>query len=171
MAGPRPTNRQTAYDRRRLVKDFDQRVQDADPVQLLTRASSVAIVVHPTADETELLQRIGSEPSCCESVDAYWRYGGSVYWVEVLGQRYAGRPAGIYYLFDREHRQDVLEVTLPHTLVYSWDLHQAFDSLEALVDSDVVWAARSAFEGVALRLADLPDPGGQRPRAGTGSKA
>jgi len=153
------------------VKDFDQRVQAADPVQLLTRASSVAIVVHPTADETELLQRIGSEPSRCESVDTYWRYGESVYWVEVLGQRYADRPTGIYYLFDGAHRQDVFKVILPHTLVYSWDLHQAFDSLEALVDSGVLWAARSAFDGVAMRLADLPDSGAQRPRAGTGSKA
>lgn len=165
MAGRTHSNKQTALDRAKLVHNFEQRFRDHEPVGTLKRPKSVAIVVHPTADDTVLLQQIGWEPSRCESVNAYFRYQGSVYWVEVFGQRVADRPPGIYYLFDRGHRQDVLKVVLPHPLVYSWDLHHAFDRIEALVDSGALETMRPAFAGAPLRTDELSDPPKARPRA------
>ena len=51
-------NTQTARDRQRLVEDFERRVrysETGDQRSILRRPHSTAWVVHPAADETELL--------------------------------------------------------------------------------------------------------------------
>jgi hypothetical protein len=156
MTGRRRGNVQTSSDRRKLLQDFEQRLQDADAASVLRRPGSTAIVIHPTDDETELLKKLDWPPSRCEIVDAYWRYEESVYWVEVRGCRITDRPAGIYYRFDRRHRQDNFKLVLDKPTVSSHDLHLAFESLESLIKSGAVDNARATSEDRVIWLGSLP---------------
>jgi hypothetical protein len=139
-----------------LVEDFERRLrfdeEEGDFRHWLKRRRSIAWVVHPTADETELLAEIGIKPENCRSADAYWRYRDSVYFVTVNGCRPPGepsalyhRPPGIYYCYDKDNRQDDFDVFLPQPVVTSADFHRAFEVLEALIDSGRIDAERAAL--------------------------
>jgi hypothetical protein len=143
-------NTQTARDRRELVRDFERRLrynqQQGDCRHWLQRPRSLAWVVHPTADETQLLAELGMRPDDCRSADAYWRYRDRVHFVLLHGSLRHNRPPGVYYRFDRDSRQDDFDVFLPRPVVTSEDFHRVFDLLEALIDEGIVDAARAALE-------------------------
>jgi hypothetical protein len=142
-------NTQTARDRQRLLSDFEQRLeydrQTGDRRHWLVRPQSIAWVVHLTADETELLAELGVHPSECRSVDAYWRYAQSLYWVEVRATGDHASPARIDYRFDRQYRWDQFLVWLPTQVVTTRHLHRIFERLERVIDSGRVEGVRSGL--------------------------
>jgi hypothetical protein len=103
-------------------------------------------VVHPTADETELLAELGMRPEECWGADAYWRYRDSVYVVQLVGRGQHSRETGIYYRFDTRYRQDDFDVFLPASTVTSEDFHHTFALLESLIDSGVIEAERARLK-------------------------
>lgn len=162
---PRKHNTQTPRDRQKLVEDFEDRVQytreTGDLRNLLERPRSLAWVVHPLADETALLAELGVAPENCLWTDAYWRFGGSVYFVQVVSSTppmvyrdgkpigpaapYSRRP-GIYYRFDKDLRQDDFDIFLPGPVVTSADLHHVFHLLEQIIDSGRIELERAAVQ-------------------------
>jgi hypothetical protein len=143
-------NTQTPRDRQRLVEDFEQRVryteEEGDARRLLRRPRSLAWVVHPLADETELLNQIGITADDCWSADAYWRYVDRVYFVQLHGEGHFKGDAGLYYCFDRVWRQDVFDICLPRPVVTTADFHHTFELLEALIDGGRVDAERAMLK-------------------------
>jgi hypothetical protein len=161
----RKHNTQTPRDRRRLVEDFEQRVRYdrelGDLRHLLERPRSLAWVVHPLADEADLLAELAIMPENCLRADAYWRYGESVYFDLFISSTppivyNSSKPPvqapphscspGIYYRFDKSHRQDIFDIFLPGSLVESADLHRVFQMLEAIIDSGRIEVERAALE-------------------------
>ena len=161
----RKHNTQTPRDRQKLVEEFEERVrytrETGNLRPLLARPRSLAWVVHPLADETDLLAEIGAAPESCWSADAYWRFGESVYFVQLfsstpptvykdgmpIGQAPPrSRNPGIYYRFDKNHRQDIFDIFLPRPVVTSTDLHRVFEALEAIIDRGRIEVERAALE-------------------------
>jgi len=157
-------NTQTPTDRRKLVEDFERRVrysrETGDLRPLLERPGSLAWVVHPLADETELLAELGMNPEQCQSADAYWRYRDSVYFVQLYGARYGARrrPTCVYYCFDQQFRQDVFDVYLPRPIVTSSDFHQTFELLERIIDSGQIGQERAALKAQESRWIRHEEP-------------
>jgi hypothetical protein len=147
---PRRHNTQTARDRERLVANFMERIEfdrrENDFRHRLGRPRSLAWVVHPRADETGVLEELGISPEECRTADAYWRYQDSVYFIQVYGSgepNFRGATPGIYYRFDREHRQDVLDAFVPAPVISTAEFHAVFARLETLIDQGAVEAARA----------------------------
>ena len=142
-------NSQTERDRQRLIEDFERRLRydetAGDRQHWLSRPKSMAWVVHPCADEAALLAELGTAADAFRSVDAYWRYGDNVYFVQVLGANAPTDQPHICYRFDTAYRQDQFVVVLPTRAVRTHDLHDLFEHLERLVDSGVVVEARRAL--------------------------
>ena len=149
-------NTQTPRDRQKLVEDFERRLrydeEQEDFRHWLKRAQSIAWVVHPLADETDLLAELGIKPEECRSADAYWRYRSSVYFVQLNGAPSHDRSgpyfraAGIYCRFDKEYRQDIFDVFLPRPIVTPTDFHAIFERLEPLIASGGIVTEREALE-------------------------
>jgi hypothetical protein len=154
--GRRRHNTQTPRDRQKLVEDFERRLrydeEQGDFRHWLKRPGSMAWLVHPTSDESDLLTELGIRPEDCRSADAYWRYRDSVYFVQLHGFPAMSplgpyhRPPGCYYCFDKESRQDVFDLFLPRPVVTTADFHRAFELLEAFIDSGRIDAERAVLE-------------------------
>ena len=134
-------NTQTESDRRRLMLDLELRIreddQSGDYRHQLFRPRSLAWVVHPLADEAELLRELGIAPEDCAAVDCYWCFGNSVHFVQVFaGPALLNLAPGTYYSFDRQVRQDRFRVQLASGPVSSDDLHRVLEQLEALIDAE-----------------------------------
>ena len=148
--------RQSARDRRRLVRDFERRLAHAEPSSVLVRPSSTAIVIHPTWDEYQPVRERAASGAGGIAVDAHWRYGDSTYFVEVWGTRMTPRNPGIYYYFDEPDRQDRFQVVLERPVVTSEGLGCAFAALEVLISSGLVESARAAISEHPDRIAGPP---------------
>jgi hypothetical protein len=88
------------------------------------------------------------QPDECRSVDAYWRYGDSVYFVLLHGsgeRNYRGDQPGLYYRFDREQRQDVFDAFLREPVVSVATVDAFLGLLETLIDRGIVGAARAGL--------------------------
>jgi hypothetical protein len=133
--------RQTERDRHTLLVEFERRLRydeaQGDGRHMLLHGDSLAWVVHRLADDEEMLAQFEASPSECRHADAYWRYRGNVYFVEVYARGTLFEP-GLYYRFDRRRRQDVIAVCLEAAMVWSDDFHQAFDRLARLIDDGVL---------------------------------
>jgi hypothetical protein len=55
----------------------------------------------------------------------------------------ASSGTGVYYRFDRQHRQDVFDVCLETPTVTSEDFHYTFEVLGRLIDSGAIEAERA----------------------------
>jgi hypothetical protein len=143
--------RQSSTARPRLLRDFERRLRYSeahpDPSDILRTERSIAIVVHPTADEPELLARFGLTPEHCTRVDAYWQYGDRVYWIECSGKLAVERASGLYYSLDNRHRQDRVLAVVPEVTITSCALRQTFSVLETLIDGGRIECARDQFAG------------------------
>lgn len=146
----RKQNTQYPRDRKRLVVDFERRIrydeEEGSDLNVLRCPNSIAWVVHPLADETELLAKLEMQPSECRSADAYWRYRDSAYFVQFVGcdrewARYL-QPWGIRYRFDKEYRRDDFIIALPCPAIHTTHLLTTFARLEALIDQGRIETAR-----------------------------
>ena len=161
----RKHNTQTTRDRQKLVQDFEQRArydrETGDLRHLLEGPRSLAWVVHPLADEMDLLAELGIPPERCRSADAYWRFGDNVYFVQFCsstppsvyrdGQPTGQAPPyfrspGIYYRFDKDQRQDIFDIFLREPVVTSGELHRVFEILEEIIDRGRIEVERVALE-------------------------
>ena len=76
-------------DERKLrLADFDRRLnsaQESAPDSIFTYPQHewTSISVHPTADEEDVLHRLGMKPEECLKADYYWKANGDVYFLEV----------------------------------------------------------------------------------------
>jgi hypothetical protein len=79
------------------LRDFEQRARFApDDVQNLPGLGCY-ITVHPMADESDLLRKLGIDRSACREVDLYWATGDDVSFVQVMVEGLAvQRKAGYY---------------------------------------------------------------------------
>ena len=145
---PRRHNTQTARDRQRLLADFERRLrygeERGDFRHWLRHGGSIGWVVHPLADETDLLAELGISADDCCLADAYWRYGERVCFLQLYGSGQFRDP-GVYYRFDRQYRRDVFDVCLTTPTVSSADFRRAIDVLERLVDSATIEAERAGL--------------------------
>lgn len=144
---PRRHNTQTPNDRRKLLEDFQGRLryneEQGDFRHWLRRPNSLAWVVHPLADETDLLAELAVGPEECRFVDAYWRYRDSVYFLQFKATTVCASEPGISYRFDRQHRQDEFVVVVPRDRIETADYHRVLAWLEELIDAGVIERERS----------------------------
>ncbi len=68
--------------RRKRVRDFVMR-RAADSGNPPPLAGYECVMVHPLADDTEILAKIGWSPERCLAVDVYWRIGDDVVLLQV----------------------------------------------------------------------------------------
>ena len=83
--------------KKNFKKDFDFRVK-ADPAaaRVLENAGRY-VAINPTADEHELLEKLGLEASDCKKVDLYWEFGEDIYFVQFQNSDYVSlRTPGVY---------------------------------------------------------------------------
>jgi hypothetical protein len=140
----------------RALSDFEDRLRSAPAGSVLRRENSVAILVHPTADNIELLQRIAWLPSRCVLVDCYWKYREEVYFVEIWAKEVSNRLPGVYYLFDEADHGDKFQVVLPTPVVTSGDVQRILGHLERVIDRGDVNNRRASGERKAVWLTELP---------------
>lgn len=83
--------------KRARVKDFEERAK-ADPDAVHSEPEiGRYFAVHPMADETALLKRLGIDASACKKVDLFWRRKDDVLFVQVEGSGYSvARTSGYY---------------------------------------------------------------------------
>src|SRR5579885_1791193 len=79
-------------------RDFLQRAHFApDPVYLHRSGGWQYILIHPFADESDILARLKLRPEDCSSVDAWWAIDGDATLVESYAQSTLRvRPPGQY---------------------------------------------------------------------------
>jgi hypothetical protein len=153
----RKHNTQTDRDRRKLVADFERRLRYGDETgnrrSWFPRRDSLAWVVHPLADEHDLLAELGIPPEARRSADAYWRHRDNVCFVTVHSMAqgpadspYVNRPPGIHYRFDRAFRQAIFDVILPRDRVSSAALRYVLNRLAQLIEAGALDSARSSLE-------------------------
>ncbi len=83
-------------ERTQRLADFDLRAS-AELDSTFSEASvGTYISIHPTADEVELLSRLGISAEACMKVDCYWKHGDDVYFLQVESRYYANRPPGLW---------------------------------------------------------------------------
>jgi hypothetical protein len=72
------------HDRHLRLLDFDRRSQEhPGGVYLHPGHASAYLPIHPFADEPDLLAKLNLKPEDCRSVDAYWRVGNDVCFLQV----------------------------------------------------------------------------------------
>ena len=72
------------HDRHLRLVDFDRRSQrHPGGVYLHASGGDAYLPIHPFADEPELLAKLHLQPEDCRSVDAYWRAGNDVCFLQV----------------------------------------------------------------------------------------
>jgi len=161
-------NSQTLRDRQRLLANFEGRLRHdeelGDTRHWLRHAESIAWVVHPLADEAELLAELGVLSEDCQAADAYWRYGESVYFVQLHGRKETSRPPGAYYCFDTQHRQDDFDVFLETPTVTSTDFRRTFDLLSPLIDSGAINDKRARLRSSGGRWSSREVPLASAPK-------
>ena len=81
-------------------RDFAQRAR-SNPFLLDHGPLGSTVPIHPFADEADLLERIGSSPQDCRTVDAWWLIRGREVFLQVEG---CGGVAGVGNLVARWHR-------------------------------------------------------------------
>ena len=83
------------------------------------------IAVHPMADESAVLARLGISPQDCDKVDLYWEYADDVRFVEFCGVDYGTPgelpPVGMFARLTRRGSMTILvcllDATITSTLV------------------------------------------------------
>ncbi len=131
----------TDYLRSLRWANFLSRVEFAADSAYVHRAHGWQYIpIHPFADDTEDLSRLGLAPGDCWSADAWWGIEGDAALVQSCIAHMAGRSPGLYACQSvrEEGRVDLLAV------------------LEA------PYVAREAFEAVLSRFAVLGFPDGDR---------
>ena len=74
----------TDHERSLRLLDFDCRSQtQPESVYFLGQGGGAYLPIHPFADEPELLAKLHITPDNCRSVDAYWRVGDDVCFLQV----------------------------------------------------------------------------------------
>jgi hypothetical protein len=130
-------------DELRLLRwrDFCRRA-DFSPTSVYHHCSEgwKYIPIHPFADETSDLIRLGMKPCDCRAVDAWWGIKDDATLVQVWTAVDHDRPAGLYAR-QTEHEE---------RWVY----------LVAVLDVSLI--SRESFEDVLSRFALLGFPGGER---------
>ncbi len=91
-----PTRRKNqSRARQRRLRDFEKRLA-ADGGNPPALAPYECVLVHPLADDHELLVRIEWSSEKCTSVDAYWRLGNDVVFLQVCSPWPGGPGTGLY---------------------------------------------------------------------------
>jgi hypothetical protein len=140
-----------------LLDDFNRRIEGADPEWVIRRGGYTGLPVHPTADATEELARIGGCPEECRWVDVWWSCTGRVYLVEVWGDGVTQRTPGVYYRTDHLTHVEYLQVQTLAPLITQPILLTVLDALETVVNGEALLAARATRPEGAVRVADLPE--------------
>jgi hypothetical protein len=121
--------------------DFLRRVEFApDSARVHRSAGWQYIPIHPFADDTDDLSRLGIAPGDCWSADAWWGIEGDAALVQSCIARMAGRLPGLYACRSVSEEGSV-------------------DLLAVLEDP---YITREAFEVVLSRFAALGFPDGER---------
>lgn len=152
---------QSPADRQRLVDEFRQRLRlyeaDPDPPGVLRYGESVAIIVHPMADQDDVLHSFNMHPAECVGVDAYWHYRESVYWVQVNGSAIDDWEPGVYYRYVTVHTMDSFRVVIQEPAITTTAFRRVLDLLGPLIDSNTLQRVRGSAVDRTLKLAGLPD--------------
>ena len=79
------------------IRSFIERADRAPDGVLHLPGVGALILINPMADEAELLETLGIEPSACLKVDGYWRSMSDVHFVQIQSaEAAAGRRSGLY---------------------------------------------------------------------------
>lgn len=84
--------------RKARLKDFAERKRsDPSSVYHVDMFGWDYINIHPMANETEVLHRIGVTPNDCNAVDCYWQVDEDVVLLKVFSNKYLkDKPPGLY---------------------------------------------------------------------------
>ena len=105
--------------RRQRLRDFEHRrnADDGNPPAL---NGYECVLVHPLADESERLARLNYAAEKCTSVDAYWRLGYDVVFLQVSTPWPGGPEPGLYaQRDDADGRLTLTAILSSQTLVDS----------------------------------------------------
>ena len=121
--------------RARRLADYDVRAR-TDPDSVHDAGSlGTYIAVNPTADDIELLGRLGLTPESCTKVDCYWKRSEDVHFLQVETHAYANRKLGLWVrLSPGDPPYENLVGIVGGKFVTRDDVHRAMKSFVVLLD-------------------------------------